>query len=342
MRVIPVEKPGKVHRIELDSTHLRGNAPGDPTPRTLGVYTPPGYDGSQRYPLFMDLVGYTGSGLAHANWKPFGMNLPQRLDHLIAGGEMGPVVAALPDCFTAYGGNQYINSTATGRYMDYLVEEVIPAVEDRFSVHTGREHRAVFGKSSGGYGALLHGLLRANVWGAIACHSGDAYFEYSYLADMPDLLAELGKHHESIEQFLQAVWGKEKLKHEESMALMMIGMAAHYDPDPEAALGFQLPVDLHTGEIRRDRWERWLAHDPVRLVETHADSLRQLKGIYIDCGTKDQFKLLWGARILHRKLETLGLTHEYQEFDDDHSDIDYRMNVSLPFLYHALMGDAGA
>jgi len=26
----------------------------------------------------------------------------------------------------------------------------------------------------------------------------------------------------------------------------------------------------------------------------------------------------------------------YEEFDDDHSDVDYRMDVSLPFLYRAL------
>jgi S-formylglutathione hydrolase FrmB len=284
----------------------------------------------------MDLVGYTGSGLSHANWKPFGMNLPQRLDYLIGEQRMGPVVAVMPDCFTAYGGNQYINSSATGRYMDYLVDEVIPYVENRFSIQPGREHRAVFGKSSGGYGAMMHGLLRPDVWGAIACHSGDAYFEYSYLADMPDTLTELAKHGGSVERFLEAAWAKEKLNQEESMALMMIGMAAHYDPDPEAPLGFQLPVDPHTGEIRQDRWQHWLAHDPVRLVERYADNLRRLKGIYIDCGTKDQFKLLWGARIIHKKLEALGISHEYQEFDDNHSDIDYRMNESLPFLYRTV------
>ena len=31
-----------------------------------------------------------------------------------------------------------------------------------------------------------------------------------------------------------------------------------------------------------------------------------------------------------------GIRHTYEEFDDNHSDIDYRMNVSLPFLYRAL------
>ncbi len=336
MRIQPIANPGQVHRLRIDSSILEGNAPGDPTTRFLMVYTPPGYDESEQYPLFMDLVGYTGSGQSPLNWKPFGMNLPQRLDYLIAGEKMGPVVVALPDCFTAYGGNQYINSSATGRYMDYLIDEVIPLVENQFSVRPGRDYRAVFGKSSGGYGALVHGLLRSDIWGACACHSGDAYFEFAYLSDLPDLLTELAKHGESVERFLEAIWAKEKVQGSESMALMMIGMAAHYDPDPQAPLGFRLPVDVHTGEVLADRWEQWLAHDPVRLVDRYADNLRKLKGIYIDCGTKDQFKLLWGARIMHRKLHALGIAHEYREFADNHSDIDYRLNESLPFLYRAV------
>jgi len=339
MRKSVIENAGSLHRLQLDSRLLADNRPGDPANRELIVYTPPDYDSARTYPLFMDLVGYTGSGASHANWKPFGLNLPERLDRLIGSGRMGPVVAVLPDCFTAYGGNQYINSSATGRYMDYLVDEVIPFVEERFSVGRGRDQRAVFGKSSGGYGALVHGLTRADVWGAVACHAGDAYFEYAYLPDMPAALSVLQRYDESVEKFLQAVWAKEKLPHDEGMALMLIGMAAHYDPEPASPLGFEMPVHLHTGEIRWDRWERWLAHDPVRMVDSHVEDLKRLRGLYIDCGTKDQFNLLWGARMLHEKLDRLGIAHAYHEFDDNHSDVDYRMDESLPFLYGALRGE---
>jgi len=336
MRKIATENPGSVHRLWIESDLLVGNRPGDPAARDLVVYTPPDYDSSQTYPLFMDLVGYTGSGASHANWKPFGYNLPERLDRLIGAGRMGPVVAVMPDCFTAYGGNQYINSGATGPYMDYLVDEVIPFVEARFSVGRDAAHRAVFGKSSGGYGALVHGLLRPDVWGAAACHSGDAYFEFCYLPDLPGTLAVLQKYEQSVEKFLQAVWAREKISKDEGMALMLVGMAAHYDPEPANPLGFEFPAHLHTGEMRWDRWENWLAHDPVRMVDTRAEALGQLRGLYIDCGTKDQFNLLWGARILHEKLTRAGVAHAYHEFDDNHSDVDYRMDESLPFLYQAL------
>jgi hypothetical protein len=118
---------------------------------------------------------------------------------------------------------------------------------------------------------------------------------------------------------------------------MYIGMAAHYDTDPAAPLGFQLPVDTYTGAIRLERWERWLKHDPVRLVEQYKNELGGLKFLFIDCGTRDQYHLLWGARMLHTELQRLSIKHVYEEFEDDHSDIDYRMDRSLPLLVEALL-----
>jgi len=113
-------------------------------------------------------------------------------------------------------------------------------------------------------------------------------------------------------------------------------MAASYDADPRAPLGFRLPLDLETGELIAARWRAWLAHDPIHLVARHRANLASLAGIYIDCGWRDQYHLHYGARILSRRLAEHGIAHVYEEFDDNHSSIDYRMDVSLPFLYRAL------
>jgi hypothetical protein len=62
---------------------------------------------------------------------------------------MPPVVVAFPNCFTRLGGNQYINSASIGAWEDFLLHEMLPAIEQRFGCGgTGR--RGVFGKSSGG------------------------------------------------------------------------------------------------------------------------------------------------------------------------------------------------
>ena len=112
---------GHIEIIVVHSTALEGNLLGDPVDREVAVYLPPGYETSgKEYPLLVDLVGFTGSGLAHAAWKGFGESVPQRVERLIEAGKMGEVVIALPDCFTSLGGNQYIDSLAMGNWATYL------------------------------------------------------------------------------------------------------------------------------------------------------------------------------------------------------------------------------
>ena len=84
------------------------------------------------------------------------------------------------------------------------------------------------------------------------------------------------------------------------------------------------------------RWKRWQANDPINLVGQYRSNLQSMRGIYIDCGWRDQYYIHYGSRILSRRLAEAGIPHTYEEFDDNHSDIDYRMDRSLPFLTRAL------
>jgi enterochelin esterase-like enzyme len=364
----PVSVAGKVVVLEHHSRLLDGNPLGDPATRPLAVWLPPQYDArrggpGRRFPVLYDLVGFTSTGPAHLNWKPFSENLAERVARLVHEQKMGPVILVLPDCYTALGGNQYVNSTAIGRYADYLLHEIIPFVDREFRTLASREHRGCFGKSSGGYGAMIHGMTYPSHWGAVANHSGDAYFDFVYRADWPNTLNELAKYRRPprgagtvraprlttteralrqgrddgrVRRFLEAMWSKPKLSYAEGHALMNVCMAATYDPDPRAPLGFRLPFHLDSGELLEARWRRWLEHDPVLLVKRYAGNLRLLQGIYIDCGWRDQYHIHFGTRQLSRRLAAAGIEHHYEEFDDDHSDVDYRMDVSLPYLYRAL------
>ncbi|HXZ86860.1 MAG TPA: alpha/beta hydrolase-fold protein [Myxococcota bacterium] len=353
--------PGTLVVLEHASRILKGNPLGDPHVRKLAVWLPPQYgEGrARRFPVLYDLVGFTGSGLAHTNWKAFGDNVPERAARLIREQKMGPVIIVFPDCFTALGGNQYVNSSAIGNYADYLTREIIPFVDREFRTLAAREHRGCFGKSSGGYGAIMHGMRYARYWGAVADHSGDAYFDFVYWHDWPNTLNELAKHRlpkrksgaqkfarnrkleaglddGRIRRFLAHVWKKEKLSGGEVHCIMNLCMAATYDPDPRAPNGFRIPFNAETGEALPERWRNWRAHDPINLVTKHKNDLRSLRGIYIDCGWRDQYHIHYGSRLLSQRLAAAGIRHRYEEFDDDHSDIDYRMDVSLPFLVKAL------
>jgi S-formylglutathione hydrolase FrmB len=328
------ESTGTVSRMTVESEFLKSNMLGDPTARVVDVYVPAGHDG-QGLPLLVDLVGFTGSGLSHTNWTGFRENLPERLDRLIGEQRMPPVVVAFPDCFTRLGGNQYINSASMGAWEDFLLHEMLPAIEQRFKCGgTGR--RGVFGKSSGGYGAIIHALRHSDIWAAAACHSGDMGFELCYLPDMPAVLRALADAENSIERWWQQLEAAKKHPEDSGKLINVLAMAASYDPDPTQFLGIRLPVTIDTCELIEERWANWSRQDPVTAIESQADNLRRLKALYIDCGEKDQFNLLYGARRLVRRLNELGIGHRYEEFPDNHTGVDYRMDDSLPFLAQAL------
>jgi S-formylglutathione hydrolase FrmB len=327
---------GRVVRLPLTSEILLGNRLGDPHVRELPVYLPPGYDeGDRRYPSAYYLAGFLGAGQSQLNWKAFGETLPQRLDRLLAQGRIEPMIVVFPDCFTRLGGSQYIDSAVCGDYAQHLVQEVVPLVDATFRTAPHRDHRAVLGKSSGGFGAIVHAMLHPRTWGAFACHSGDSYFEFCFLADLPRSVAEIGRHG-SVASFLDAFGRKAKHSPAETHALMHLAMAACFDPLPEHPDGFVLPVDLHTGALLPQRWERWLTWDPVRMIPRHAEALRSMRAAYIDCGSRDQYHLQFGARQMRDGLLALGMKPTYDEFADNHSSIDYRMDVSLPVLSKAI------
>jgi hypothetical protein len=139
-----------------------------------------------------------------------------------------------------------------------------------------------------------------------------------------------------VARFLRAVWKKPKLS-------MAEGTHDHErvhgrDLRSRSARPQRLSRAVQPRDRRADpeRWKHWRANDPVNLVAKHAASLRSLHGIYIDCGWRDQYHIHYGTRILSRRLREARIEHAYQEFDDNHSDVDYRMDVSLPFLSKTL------
>lgn len=318
---------GTVINLRHESEALKGNALGDPHVRDLFVYLPPGYEESdRRYPTVYCLTGFTGRGKMLLNDNAFTPNLAERMDKLIAAGTVKPMIAVMPDCFTYYGGAQYINSTATGNYEDYLTQEIVPFVDENLRSINDRTSRAVVGKSSGGYGALIMAMRHADIFGLACSTAGDCYFEYCYPMDFPKAFRTIKG---DPKKFMQEFWATEKQGKDDHPALNTIGMAACYSPNGSAV---EMPFDLETGEIRQEVWERWLSHDPVRLAPKHANELRSLKLLFIDAGTRDEFSLDIGAKILSRKLTELAVPHIHEEFDDGHFNISYRYDRALELI----------
>ena len=83
-------------------------------------------------PTVYVIQGYLGQVDTWANRTPFEPSMLERLDAMFASGACPPALVVFVDAWTSYGGSQFLNSSSTGPYMDYLCDEVVPFVEQRY------------------------------------------------------------------------------------------------------------------------------------------------------------------------------------------------------------------
>jgi S-formylglutathione hydrolase FrmB len=318
---------GRLDEHVLESDALRGNPLGDPASRPLWVYTPPDAADAELPALYL-IQGHTGQLDMWRNRTAFRPNVLELVDALFADDGGPPARVVFVDAWTSYGGSQFLDSPGVGNYHTYLCEEIVPFVDARYPT----SDRAITGKSSGGYGAMVTPMLRPDLFSGLATHAGDALFELCYLRDFPEAVRALRDTYDgSFEKFWEDFRSRPAFAKSSDYALLnTYAMAECYAPG-------ELPFDTTTGQLRPDVWEKWLAWDPVRMVERHADALRGLKAIYIDSGKRDQFFLDLGAEGFRQALERIGVTDVFFElFDATHSAIEYRYPIALRYLAERL------
>ncbi|MEU3464481.1 alpha/beta hydrolase-fold protein [Streptomyces sp. NPDC006733] len=326
---------GRIDQRVITSRLLRGNHLGDPAERPVHVYLPPGYDDEphRRYPCVYVIHGYTGHLGMWYNRTPFRQPFPETADAMFAAGTPAAIVVFV-DAWTSYGGSQFVDSPGTGRYHSYLCEEIVPFVDARYRTLADRDHRAISGKSSGGFGAMITPMLRPDLFGALATHAGDALYEYCYIAEFPQVVRALRAWDGDITAWWEDFKTRPALSRPgDDTVLSALGVAACFSADPDGTP--RLPFDTRTGELIPEVWQRWLAKDPVRMVPEHADAVRSLRAVWIDAGTHDEYYLDVGAEAFYRAVRTAGLPEEaihFELFEAGHGGIDYRYPLALDWL----------
>ncbi|MEO8664258.1 MAG: alpha/beta hydrolase-fold protein [Ignavibacteria bacterium] len=332
---------GTIVLEKFDSRILKTNPLGDPSLREFPVYLPPSYGrANKRFPVIYLLSGYTGKGIMNLNVSFLSENIQQRLDRLISSGIMKEMIVVMPDCITKYGGSQFINSSATGNYEDYIIKELVPYIDGKYTTIENKNSRAVCGKSSGGYGAVVLAMTNPDVFGLMCSTAGDMYFEYCYLPDFPKFVIDIehyGKGDNAVADFVKKEFNFKQPKPKYFHNLInIIGMASCYSPNPGAVrskgYNFDLPFDARTGKLDEKVFNRWLKHDPVRMADKFVSNLKQLKLIYIDAGLRDEFNLQIGARIFCDKLKKNKIKFIHEEFNDGHMNIAYRFDRTFEVI----------
>ncbi|HVF51998.1 MAG TPA: alpha/beta hydrolase-fold protein [Actinomycetota bacterium] len=333
----PWDRPlkGTLDRVVVESELLAGNPLGDPERRPLYIYVPKGASGA--LPTVYLIQGLTGQLDMWLNRRAFEPNIVERIDSAISGGDCPPCLVVFVDAWTSYGGSQFINSIATGPYMDYLCDEVVPWIDAHYPTTPSRDARGLTGHSSGGYGAMVVPMLRPDVFGALASSAGDALFEVCYLPGFRETVRMLrDKFEGSYEVFWERFRSGDHVDTDRFGPMNDYAMAACYSPDPANPGSALLPFDVGSGKLIPEIWEQWLGWDPVRLAAKHADDLRSMKLIHVDGGRSDEWFLELGARAFADAVEEMGIECNYELFDGTHSGLTYRYPKHVKMLAEAL------
>jgi S-formylglutathione hydrolase FrmB len=330
------ELAGQLEEHRIVSELLRDNPLGDPHERPLWVYLPPGYDDDpdRRYPAVYVIQGYGGHLTMWRNRVPFRQPFPETADAVFARAQAPPALVVYVDAWTSYGGSQFVDSPGTGRYHSYLCDEVVPWVDGRYRTLAEPAHRAIMGKSSGGFGAMITPMLRPDLFGALATHAGDALYELSYIPGFAKAVRLLRDYDADIWRWWEEFRSRVAFTKEADMVLLeMLGVAACFSAHEDGSV--ELPFDPRTGAVRDEAWARWLDWDPVRMVPRYAGALRSLRAIWIDAGTRDENYLDLGADAFRAALREIGVADEvirFELFDAGHGGIEYRYPLSLAWL----------
>lgn len=330
------ELAGRLDEHVVDSALLRDNPLGDPHQRPLWVYLPPGYDTDpqRRYAVVYVIQGYTGHVGMWRNRTAFRQPFLEAADAVFARGEAPPTIVVYVDAWTGYGGSQFVDSPGTGRYHSYLCDEVVPFVDSRYRTVADRDHRAISGKSSGGFGAMITPMLRPDLFGALATHAGDSLYEFCYIPEFAKAVRHLREYDGDIQRWWADFRGRTAFtKEADATLLMMLGVAACFSATPDGTP--ELPFDTTTGRLLPEVWQRWLDWDPVRMVERYPDAVTSWRAVWIDGGTHDEWYLDIGAQAFREELGRAGLAEErihFELFDAGHGAIEYRYPLALAWL----------
>jgi S-formylglutathione hydrolase FrmB len=330
------ELAGRIDEHVFTSELLKGNPLGDSHERPLLVYTPPGYDDEpdKRYPSVYVIQGYTGQVTMWQNRAPFEQPFTETADAVFARDEAPPAIIVYVDAWTAYGGSQFVDSPGTGRYHSYLCDEVVPWVDANYRTERSAAKRAITGKSSGGFGAMITPMLRPDLFGALATHAGDALYEYCYIPSFAASFRHLRKYEGDIFAWWDDFRGRVAFTKPEDHDLVgLLGVAACFSSREDGTP--ELPFDTASGVLRPEVWQKWLDWDPVRMVAKYADALRSVHSIWIDAGDADNFNLDVGAAGYRAALAEAGVPDEtihYEVFSGTHFGVGYRYPLALAWL----------
>jgi hypothetical protein len=294
----------RITDFTIKSIALDGNLIGIKRGRNIKVYLPASYQqGKQRYPVI-----YYFHSLGWSNAKLFEDGKVQRtLDEAIRTGRLKDCILVAGD-FTGPGlGSFYSNAPSSGRWMDHITQELIPAIDQRFRTNQSSAARAAVGDMIGGYAAIKLAMDYPGLFGSVyAMHPFGTATGETLMQSRPDW-----------RQMNQAKSWKDLESNIYSRVFML--MAQAYLPNPDKPPFYaDLMVELKGGQLITNTTHVAMLRDNFLLdsrLPTRAENLRQLRGFKMDWGRYDDNPdHVYANQKFTRILDDFGVRHQAEEY----------------------------
>lgn len=308
---------------EVYSPGLENNLLGDTPTRKVSIYLPPGYDENtqKNYPVLYLLHGFL---VDHEIWFGGrymfldiykGMDVQKFMDDLISDEIVSPMIVVSPNSQNSFEGSWYSNSTLSGNWEDFIVQDLVTYIDNHYRTLTVPESRGIAGHSMGGQGALKIAMKHPELFSTVYALSASDLV-------MDDYILKAKK-----EYVLQAAQSQEDqyMNVDSSQVRSIISRAFVYAPNPSLLPFYgELPL-TETGDLIDTTWQKWLKHDLHLMLPQYIENLLQLKAIRFDCGTSDGG--ITQNYIFSEALTELDIEHVFEAYDGNHYDgVAERMN----------------
>jgi len=297
-------KHGTVVTEKLTSAILRDNRIGLDLNRNIKVYLPPDYsDSGKSYP-----VVYFCHSIFQGPEQIFeDGNLTKLLERGFANGVVKEFILVVGDYTSPTTGSLYENSRATGRWLDYTIEELVPFIDSRFRTLRRADSRALAGEMMGGRGALLLAVQNPDIFSVV--------YALNPVGVGTGLLP------------IQAYPNWQKIHQAKSIgdlegdhiSQIFITMSQAFLPNPNRPPFYcDFIMEMETGELKYNATNARKQIDGFSLsnkLDEYAENLGKLRGIAFDWARYDPIQdHVYATQSFSRKLETFGIDHEAEEY----------------------------
>jgi|GEM_PF-355734 len=316
--------------LQFDSPALKNNPLHDPSARPVAVFLPAQATNGARLPVIYYLPGYgnsTESFIRNSNvWTQFTQKIAD---------DITPMILVVADGKTRWGGSQYLNSAAQGNYADYVCDEIVAAVEARHPLPVAGVRRVIAGHSSGGFGALRLGMAWQKLFDAVIAMSPDSDFPTSHLP-----LVKVAVVAKTSPAEIEKITAGTLPVPKNGDLNYALGLSAAYAPRGPAQPGAVDWLYDAAGNFRPEIWQRWLANDPLTIVQKNPDAFAVGQAIYLEGAAQDEFAANIGARKIYTVLQTRPSRCTFYEPPGHHSDhVRERLQRGLAWVFEKPLVD---